>query len=97
MQSAGLKPLLVLFKMQGCPHCTPLVQQETTPLSSFGNRVILKVADADKDHAVAERFQVHSYPTIALVVPGGPTLYYEGRRDKASIEAWVGRHVPASS
>jgi putative thioredoxin len=89
------KPILVLFKMDTCPYCQPLLKPATTPLSTFGGRVALKVADASSDRAVAELFGVRSYPTILLVTPEDRVHRYEGKRDRTSIEAWVSKLVSA--
>jgi hypothetical protein len=77
------QPLLVLYKMDGCPYCTPLLAKGS-PLEALRGTVRVKVADSRDSISN----HVTSYPTLELVLPNR-VYNYEGKRDARSIKKWV--------
>lgn len=78
-------PLLVLYKMEGCPYCTPLVGPDS-PLLKLS--VPVRVADSQENASLMALAGVQSFPTLQLFAHG-KVYAYEGPRTLSAMQSWI--------
>ena len=79
-----MKPFLVVFHMNGCPHCRH-VAGRTSKLNNLMNAEVLEI---ESSHPICQKMKVNSFPTIWLSQPD-LLLEYNGMRDRNSITRWI--------
>lgn len=84
---------LVLFKQQGCPHCTVL-EPVFSKLAATDNRVLFCFADISRDRQIHKlskdsNVQINSVPTMYFYAGGKPAARYKGERNLNSISRFI--------
>jgi hypothetical protein len=87
---SSLPPVLIVFKMEGCPHCEAVSGPKSACLA-LKEVVVLEIAH---DHEL----------TKALKIPGFPAVWlsqkdcvheFTGQRTTADIQDWIHAHIRA--
>jgi glutaredoxin len=88
LQINRMSAALVVFKMRGCPYCTPLTTLNTSPLRKSSALLPVYFLDSNEDQEITRLNNVRQFPTIRLYK--GPAAFeYTGARDEGSIYTWV--------
>lgn len=88
----GHERALVEFYAPWCGHCQqlePEYNQAADALRMEGAKTVLAKVDATEEKALAERFQVQSFPTLKYFVGGGDPIDYDGPRQADGIAEWL--------
>jgi len=84
--------VLVEFYAPWCGHCQqlePQYNQAADALRMEGAKTVLAKVDATAETALAQQYQVQSYPTLKYFVGGGDPVEYDGPREATGIAEWL--------
>ncbi|CAE7291036.1 unnamed protein product [Symbiodinium natans] len=84
--------VLVEFYAPWCGHCQqlePHYNQAADALRMEGAKTMLAKVDATAETALAQQYQVQSYPTLKYFVRGGDPVEYDGPREADGIAEWL--------
>ena len=82
--------MVVICKADWCGHCKKASPEFNKLLSvspitlKDGNKVSVKILDADKDKSEMSKYNVKGFPTV-LIVDNGVTTEYPGERTASGI------------
>ena len=77
-----MKPVLVVFHMDGCPHCPPALQA----CEGVQDAAVVTI---ESRHPLVEDLGIASFPTIWLSVPSAAFEYRKGPRTTDAIQGWL--------
>ncbi len=77
-----MAPVLVVFHMNGCPHCPPALE------ACDGVRGASLVT-VEAGHPLVRELGISSFPTIWLSSPAAAFEYKSGPRSTEGIQKWV--------
>ena len=92
------QPALVLFHMNGCPHCKNLVENEwSTVKTNLNNKVNVKMIEASEiSDEQAKLHDIKGFPTVKYC-PNGllnkPFIEHEGERKAEAIVKFVEKQL----
>jgi thiol-disulfide isomerase/thioredoxin len=90
--------VLYMFYVDWCPHCTsakPEIERLKKNMeneSIENQKVEVRMVNAEKEEALASKFNVKGYPTI-IFVKQGKKYTYEGERTADAIKAFMASHL----
>lgn len=95
-EETSSKPQVILFHAKWCKYCVEYLSNILpesgknafdTATDAVGEQIIFKKADVDDEKALAEQYNVTSFPTIVGVSTNGTVLPFDG--DRNDVDAIV--------
>lgn len=78
--------ILIVFHMDGCPHCKAVTGSESACRPLQGVRVL----EIEASHPAVEDLRIQSFPTIWLSLPRDAYAYTTGRpRATGALQDWI--------
>jgi hypothetical protein len=81
-------PVLVVFKMHGCPHCEAVSGPESACLG-LENVLVLEI---ENNHPLPRALKVAGFPTLWLSQKDS-VHEFSGARTTADIQKWIDAHL----
>lgn len=99
LESSKSKPIIVLFFMNGCPHCEMMMPDWKRAVEQFqGGSHRGRALTAEVEYSAMAslppqlRTIVNGFPTILVIKDGKPGAEYAGDRSAESILAFIHMH-----
>lgn len=82
MPERNMPAVVVVFHMNGCPHCPPA-------LEACNKLQDTNVVSIESQHPLVEDLGISSFPTILLSLPSALFEYRKGPRSTDAIQKWL--------
>lgn len=74
--------ILVVFHMQGCPHCPPAIEAARQMRG-------VHVVGIGSEHSIVDKLGIQSFPTIWLALPHDIFDYGQRHRKVPDMQEWI--------